>query len=74
MKLNRIAIDSALYTGKPRIRGLRTPIWRLRGPLAAGETREAILKAYPYLPSEKLDQALAHAAYLVEKETLEMPR
>jgi hypothetical protein len=34
---------------EPCIRGLRFPVSRLLGLLAAGETRESILKAYPYL-------------------------
>lgn len=74
MKLDRITIDPAICTGKPCIRGLRFPVSRLLGLLAAGETREAILRAYPYLQSEDFDQALAYAAYLAEEETLEMPR
>jgi uncharacterized protein (DUF433 family) len=33
---------------------------RLLGPLAAGETREAILAAYPYLEPEDIDEALLY--------------
>jgi uncharacterized protein (DUF433 family) len=74
MRFDRITIDPAICTGKPCIRGLRFPVSRLLGLLAAGETREAILKAYPYLQAGDIDQALAYAAYLAEEETLEMPR
>jgi uncharacterized protein (DUF433 family) len=44
--------------GKPCIRGLRFPVARLLGLLAAGETREAILANYPYLESEDIDEAM----------------
>jgi uncharacterized protein (DUF433 family) len=58
MKLARITIDPAICTGKPCIRGLRFPVARLLGLLAAGETREQVLANYPYLESEDIDEAL----------------
>ena len=72
MKLERITVDPKICTGKPCIRGLRFPVARLLGLLAAGETRETILAAYPYLESEDIDQALRYAALLAEDETLEL--
>jgi len=42
------------------------------GLLAAGETKESILKAYPYLEPEDIDEALQYAAYLAEEETIEI--
>lgn len=72
MKLKRITIDPAVCTGKPCIRGLRFPVARLLGLLAEGESREAILKAYPYLEAEDIDEALRYAASLAEDETLEL--
>jgi uncharacterized protein (DUF433 family) len=35
--------------------------------LAAGRTHEEILKAYPYLEPEDINQALAYAAWRVEE-------
>jgi uncharacterized protein (DUF433 family) len=58
MTFGRITIDPAISTGKPCIRGLRFPVARLLGLLAAGETREAILANYPYLEPEDIDKAL----------------
>ena len=49
MKFERITIDPKVCTGKPCIRGLRFPLSRLLGLLASGESKESILKAYPYL-------------------------
>jgi uncharacterized protein (DUF433 family) len=63
MKLDRITIDPHVCTGKPCIRGLRFPVSRLLGLLASGETKETILRAYPYLQGEDIDQALAYAAH-----------
>lgn len=74
MKFARITVNPKLCTGKPCIRGLRFPVSRLLGLLAAGETRENILKAYPYLESEDIDESLRYAAWLAEDETIEMTR
>jgi uncharacterized protein (DUF433 family) len=74
MRLERMTIDPNVCTGKPCIRGLRFPVSRLLGLLAAGETRETILKAYPYLEAEDIDEALRYAAYLAEEETVEFAR
>lgn len=74
MKLDRITIDPHVCTGKPCIRGLRFPVSRLLGLLASGESKETILRAYPYLQGEDIDQALVYAAYLAEEETVEYPR
>jgi uncharacterized protein (DUF433 family) len=68
----RIALDPAVCAGKPCIRGLRFPVARLLGLLAAGESREAILEAYPYLEPEDIDAALRFAAALAEDETLDL--
>ena len=72
MKLMRITIDPNVCTGKPCIRNLRFPVSRVLGLLAAGETRESILKAYPYLEPEDIDESLQYAAYLAEEETIEI--
>jgi uncharacterized protein (DUF433 family) len=68
----RITVNPGVCTGKPCIRGLRFPVSRLLGLLAAGQTREEILKAYPYLESADIDEALAYAASLAEDETVEI--
>lgn len=72
MVFTRITIDPAVCTGKPCIRGLRFPVARLLGLLAAGETRETILSTYPYLESGDIDEALRYAAFLAEDETVEL--
>ena len=64
MKFERITVDPNVCTGKPCIRGLRFPVSRLLGLLASGETKEMILKAYPYLEPKDIEEALRYAAYL----------
>jgi uncharacterized protein (DUF433 family) len=72
MNFARITIDPAVCTGKPCIRGLRFPVARLLGLLAAGETRESVLKDYPYLEGEDIDEALRYAAFLADDEAVEL--
>ena len=72
MRFARITIDPAVCTGKPCIRGLRFPVARLLGLLAAGETRETILSDYPYLEPGDIDEALRYAAFLADDETVEL--
>lgn len=74
MDFPRITVDPAICTGKPCIRGLKFPVARLLGLLAAGETQEAILASFPYLEPEDIGAALRYAAFLAEDETLELPR
>jgi len=72
MRVTRITIDPAVCTGKPCIRGLRFPVARLLGLLAAGESRETILSDYPYLEPGDIDEALRYAAFLADDETVEL--
>ena len=74
MKFERIIVNPNICTGKPCIRGLRFPVSRLLGLLASGETKETILKAYPYLEPEDILEALQYAAYLAEEETVELAK
>jgi len=62
MTLQRITTNPEICSGKPTIRGLRFPVSRLLGLLASGETQESILKAYPYLEPEDIQEALSYAA------------
>jgi uncharacterized protein (DUF433 family) len=66
MRFERITVDPAVAIGKPCIRNLRFPVSRLLGLLAARETRESILSAYPYLEDADIDEALNYAACLSE--------
>jgi len=67
----RITVDPEICGGKPTIRGLRFPVSRLLGLLAAGESRESILKAYPYLEPEDIQEALDYAALMADEQVVE---
>ena len=60
-KLSRITFDPAVMGGKACIRGLRVTVGTVVGLLAVGRSHEEILKVYPYLEREDIDQALAYA-------------
>lgn len=74
MEFERITVNPNVFGGKPCIRGLRFPVSRLLGLLASGETRESILKAFPYLESEDIEEALAYAAALADEQVIEFAR
>ena len=57
IKFTRITVDPEVLSGKPCIRGLRFPVSRILGLLSASETKESILKAYPYLEPQDIDEA-----------------
>ena len=71
MTLRRITVDPNICGGKPVIRGLRFPVSRLLGLLASGESAESVLKAYPYLEAEDIQDALNYAALLADEEVVE---
>jgi uncharacterized protein (DUF433 family) len=71
MQLKGITVDPAIFGGKPCIRGLCFPVSRLLGLLAAGETSESILKAYPYLEAGDIQESLAYAALLADEQVIE---
>jgi uncharacterized protein (DUF433 family) len=56
--------------GKPCVRGTRIPVYLLLEKLAAGETAEQILKAYPPLTQADLNACLEYAAALAREEVV----
>ena len=72
MEFQRITVDPKVFGGKPCIRGLRFPVSRLLGLLAAGETAESILASYPYLEREDIQEALRYAAFLADEQVIEL--
>jgi len=62
---DRITVQPAKCGGKPCIRGLRITVRRVLELLAAHPHREDILKEYPFLEEEDLQQAVRFAAATV---------
>ena len=54
--------------GKPCLKGTRIPVYLILQKLAAGETGEEILAAYPQLKPEHLKASLEYAARLAADE------
>jgi uncharacterized protein (DUF433 family) len=66
-KLSRITFDPEVMGGKPCIRGLRVTVGMIVGMIAAGHSREELLKLYPYLEGPDIDEALSYAAWRSEE-------
>ncbi len=65
--LDRITINPDVMGGKACIRGMRVTVGTVVGLLASGRSHDEILKAYPYLEREDIDQSLAYAAWRLEE-------
>ena len=71
--IDRITFNPEIMGGKPCIRGLRVTVGTIVGLIAAGRSKDEILKLYPYLEPEDIDQALAYAAWRVEEIDIPLP-
>lgn len=69
--LNRITFNPKIFGGKPIIRGRRLAVEHILGMLAAGDTFENILEAYPWLEPEDIRACLVYAHRLVGHERIE---
>lgn len=69
--LKRITVNSEIFAGKPIIRGRRLAVEHVLGMLAAGDSRETILKCYPWLEPEDIQACLVYACKLVGHERIE---
>jgi len=70
-ELTRITTDPQVMGGKPCIRGLRVTVGTIVGLVAAGRSKEEILKLYPYLEEPDIAEALSYAAWRAEE--IEVP-
>jgi len=66
-QLKRITFDPNVMGGKPCIRGMRVTVGMIVGLIASDHTKKDILKLYPYLEQEDIEEALAYAAWRVEE-------
>jgi len=70
--LDRITFDPRVMGGKACIRGMRITVSLILNLIANGMTQEEILKSYPYLEPEDIQQALKYAAWLAEERVYEL--
>jgi uncharacterized protein (DUF433 family) len=69
--LARITINPKIFGGKPIVRGRRIAVEHILGMLAAGDSAETIVEAYPYLELEDVQACLVYARRLVAHERVE---
>jgi uncharacterized protein (DUF433 family) len=70
MEFTRITVDPRQMGGVPCIRRLRIPVATVVGMIADRMTREEILRAYPDLQPDDIDEALRYAAEAVREREL----
>jgi uncharacterized protein (DUF433 family) len=69
--LRRITINPRIFGGKPIIRGRRLAVEHILGMLAAGDTMESLLQAYPWLEADDIRACLIYARRIVGNERIE---
>jgi uncharacterized protein (DUF433 family) len=69
--LERITVNPKIFAGKPIIRGRRLAVEHVLGMLAAGDSRETILRGYPWLEPDDIRTCLIYARRLVGHERVE---
>ena len=62
---DRIVMDPEILVGKPTIKGTRLSVELILGILAAGETEEYLLDAYPGITHEDILACLEYASRVV---------
>jgi uncharacterized protein (DUF433 family) len=67
--IDRITIGPKVFGGRPCIRGMRFPVSKVLDLIASGMSAEAILKDYPYLEVEDIQQVLKYAAWAVQEKS-----
>ena len=68
MKFDRITFDPKVMGGRACIRGMRIPVSIIVRQIAHGAAVAEILKGYPDLEREDIQQAIEYAAWLSEEE------
>lgn len=67
---DRIEANTAVMMGKPCVKGTRVPVYLLLEKMAAGESFEKLLSAYPQLTSADLQACLEYAGALADEEVV----
>jgi uncharacterized protein (DUF433 family) len=69
--LKRVTVNPKIFGGKPIVRGRRLAVEHVLGMLAAGDSTEDLLRAYPWLEREDILACLAYARRVVGHERVE---
>ena len=66
-KLDRIKVNPEVCMGQPTIRGLRITVAFVLKLMASGMSHAEIIKAYPELEEDDLQQTIEYAAWLANE-------
>jgi uncharacterized protein (DUF433 family) len=66
----RIESKNSVMMGKPCVKGARIPVYLLLEKMAAGESFDKLLGAFPQLTVDDLRACLAYAAALAAEEVV----
>ena len=69
--LERITVNPGIFGGKPIVRGHRLAVEHVLGMLAAGDTVDDLVAAYPWLERDDVLACLAYARRVVGHERVE---
>ena len=69
--LERITVNPQIFGGKPIVRGRRLAVEHVLGMLAAGDSAENVLEAYPWLEREDIQACLIYARRIAANERIE---
>ena len=69
--LKRITLNPRIFGGKPIVRGRRLAVEHVLGMLAAGDTTETLLAAYPWFEPDDIRACLLYARKVVSEERIE---
>ncbi len=69
--LRRITSDPAIFGGKPIVHGKRLAVEHVLSMLAAGDTLEDVIAAYPFLEPEDIRACMLYAYKLVAHERVD---
>jgi uncharacterized protein (DUF433 family) len=64
---DRIEAKTSVMMGKPCVRGTRIPVYLLLEKMAAGESFDKLLRAYPQLSAEDLRACLSGKLAVVDE-------
>lgn len=67
---SRIVSNPAILGGKPCIKGSRITVEFILELFASGASQDDIIKAYPHLTSEDIEESLRYAARFLENEVI----
>jgi uncharacterized protein (DUF433 family) len=69
--LRRITVNPEIFGGKPIVRGHRLAVEHVIGMLAAGDSLEDLLRAYPWLERDDVLACLVYAHRMIGHERIE---